>query len=117
MKYRPDYPRKPFASKEQPCQWVAAFVNWYNHRLRYSGINFVTPVQRDNGSAIAICQQCAEFYVKIRQSKSNTQEPTHPLLASTIRGVDQYANSGAQSDLELLLIEVACVAAEKCHFS
>ena len=27
-KYRPDYPRKPFASREQACQWVATFVNW-----------------------------------------------------------------------------------------
>ena len=24
VKYRPDYPRKPFASKQQACQWVAA---------------------------------------------------------------------------------------------
>jgi len=31
VKYRPDYPRKPFASKEQACEWVAAFVDWYSH--------------------------------------------------------------------------------------
>ena len=30
VKYRPAYPRKPFASKEQACQWVSPFVNWYN---------------------------------------------------------------------------------------
>ena len=28
VKYRPDYPNKPFASKEQACQWVTVFVDW-----------------------------------------------------------------------------------------
>jgi len=28
VRYRPDYPRKPFASKDQACQWVAGFVDW-----------------------------------------------------------------------------------------
>ena len=38
VKYRPDYPRKPFAFKGQACERVAAFVDWYNHRHRHSGI-------------------------------------------------------------------------------
>jgi len=42
-KYRPDYPNRPFASREDACQWVAMFVDWYNHRHRHSGIKFVTP--------------------------------------------------------------------------
>lgn len=46
VKYRPDYPRKPFTSKGQACQWVAEFVDWYNHRHRHSGIKYVTPIQR-----------------------------------------------------------------------
>jgi hypothetical protein len=29
-KYRPDYPSRPFASKEEACQWVASFADWYN---------------------------------------------------------------------------------------
>ncbi|MDA7436749.1 hypothetical protein N8654_03590 [Synechococcus sp. AH-601-B19] len=28
VRYRPEYPRKPFTSKEQACQWVAVFVDW-----------------------------------------------------------------------------------------
>jgi transposase InsO family protein len=68
VKYRPDYPRKPFSSKEQACQWVAAFVDWYNHRHRHSGIKFVTPVQRHSGSAIAICKQRAEVYENARRA-------------------------------------------------
>ena len=42
VKYRIDYSRKPSASKEQACQWVAAFVGWYNHRHFTSGIKFAT---------------------------------------------------------------------------
>jgi transposase InsO family protein len=62
VKYRPDYPSRPFASKDDACQWVAAFVDWYNHRHRHSGIKFVTPHQRHTGAAKAICQQRAEVY-------------------------------------------------------
>ncbi len=32
VKYRPGYPSRPFTSKEEACQWVASFVDWYNHR-------------------------------------------------------------------------------------
>ncbi len=43
VKYRPDYHRKPFSAKDQSCQWVTKFVDWYNHQHRHSGIKFVTP--------------------------------------------------------------------------
>lgn len=32
LKYRLDYPRRPFTSNGQACTWVAAFVSW-----RHSG--------------------------------------------------------------------------------
>jgi transposase InsO family protein len=67
VKYRPDYPRKPFASKEQAGQWVASFVGWYNHRHRHSGIKFVTPDQRHSGQAVEICQHRAVIYEEARQ--------------------------------------------------
>ena len=38
-KYRPDYPSRPFSSKEEACQWVSSFVDWYNNQHRHSGIN------------------------------------------------------------------------------
>jgi transposase InsO family protein len=47
-KNQPNYPRRPFASVEEACLWVAAFVDWYNHRHRNSSINFVTPHQRQS---------------------------------------------------------------------
>ena len=62
LKYRPIYPRRPFASKEEARQWVATFVDWHNHRHRHSGIRFVTPQQRHNGHYLEICRHCAVFY-------------------------------------------------------
>ena len=68
VKYRPDYPSRPFASKDEACGWVAAFVDWYKHRHRHSGIKFVTPNQRQSGTAEAICRQRAEVYEKARRA-------------------------------------------------
>jgi putative transposase len=67
VKYRPDYPRKPFASKDQACQWVAEFVDWYNHQHRHSGIKFVTPQQRHDGQAVEISRHRAVVYERARQ--------------------------------------------------
>jgi transposase InsO family protein len=66
-KYRPDYPRRPFASVEEACLWVASFVDWYNHRHRHSGIKFVTPAQRHSGQAVEICRHRAVVYEQARQ--------------------------------------------------
>lgn len=68
VKYRPDYPSRPFATKKEACEWVAAFVDWYNHRHRHSGIKFVTPHQRHSGTANAICKQRADVYEKARRA-------------------------------------------------
>jgi len=68
VKYRPDYPSRPFASKEEACEWVVSFVDWYNHQHRHSGIKFVTPHQRHSGTAKAICQQRALVYEAARRA-------------------------------------------------
>ena len=62
VKYRPNYPNRPFSSKEEACQWVSSFVDWYNHQHRHSGIKFVTPQQRHSGEAIEICRQRSRVY-------------------------------------------------------
>lgn len=49
LKYRPDYPLKPFADVAAARQWVAGLVEWYNHEHRHSAIRFVTPAQRHAG--------------------------------------------------------------------
>ena len=67
VKYRPDYPRRPFQSVQEACGWVATFVAWYNHQHRHSGIRFVTPDQRHSGEAQAICRHRARVYDKARE--------------------------------------------------
>ena len=61
-------PEPAVCHNEEACEWVAAFVDWYNHQHRHSGIKFVTPHQRHSGTATAICQQRADVYEKARQA-------------------------------------------------
>lgn len=49
LKFRPGYPRKPFASLEQARQWVDTFVHWYNNEHLHSAIRYVTPTERHAG--------------------------------------------------------------------
>ena len=49
LKYRPQYPLKPFADVIEERQWISGLVEWYNHEHRHSAISFVTPVQRHEG--------------------------------------------------------------------
>ena len=61
-KYRPDYPIRVFASEDEACQWVASFVDRYNHRHRHSGIKFMRPQQRHSGQAVETCRYCSVVY-------------------------------------------------------
>ena len=67
VKYRPDYPRRPFRSQAEACAWVVAFVDWYNHRHRHSAIRFVTPHQRHSGQGNEICRHRSRVYEQARQ--------------------------------------------------
>lgn len=49
LKYRPEYPLKPFVDVTEARQWVFGLVEWYNHEHRHSAIRFVTPAQRHEG--------------------------------------------------------------------
>jgi hypothetical protein len=46
---------------------VVAFVDWYNHRHRHSGIKFVTPQQRHCGQAVEISHHRTVVYEQARQ--------------------------------------------------
>lgn len=61
-KYRPDYPRKPFASLEQAQAWTQKFVRWYNQEHKHSGLKFVTPGKRHNGQDTAILKRQEQVY-------------------------------------------------------
>jgi transposase InsO family protein len=62
LKYRPEYPRKPFDTIDDARAWVEAFVRWYNTEHRHSGIGFVTPEERHSGLDVALLAHRHEVY-------------------------------------------------------
>ena len=67
MKYRPEYPRKPFTSLEEARLWVKRFVTWYNTVHLHSAIKFVTPEDRYNGRDIDILAARHRVYEVARE--------------------------------------------------
>ena len=66
LKYRPEYPHKPFETIEAAREWVTAFVAWYNAEHRHSGIRFVTPDERHHGRENAILANRVRVYERAR---------------------------------------------------
>ena len=68
VKYRPDYPDKPFNNLQSARVWVESFVEWYNHKHRHSGIKFVTPAQRHAGEDIQILADRHPVYLEAKSA-------------------------------------------------
>ncbi len=62
LKYRPQYPCRPFSNLLAARTWVERFVQWYNTEHCHSAIRFVTPAQRHNGQDSALLQQRHALY-------------------------------------------------------
>jgi len=71
LKYRPQYPRKPFKNLCDARAWVARFVNWYNTEHRHSAIRFVTPEQRHCGADTALLTRRRAVYEAARARHPN----------------------------------------------
>ena len=71
LKYRPEYPAQPFPTLAQARQWVAGFVDWYNHKHRHSAIQFVTPAQRHAGLDAAILAHRDAVYKAAKAQRPN----------------------------------------------
>ena len=67
LKYRPEYPQKPFDTIEAARTWVTAFVAWYNAEHRHSGIRFVTPDERHHGRENEVLANRARVYERARR--------------------------------------------------
>jgi transposase InsO family protein len=67
LKYRPEYPRRPFASIEDARDWVRWFVRWYNAEHLHCAINFVTPDDRHYGRETEILAKRKRVYEKARR--------------------------------------------------
>jgi putative transposase len=71
LKYRPEYPHKPFETIEAARAWVTAFVAWYNAEHRHSGIRYVTPDQRHDGRENDILANRVCVYERARRRHPN----------------------------------------------
>jgi len=71
LKYRPEYPSRPFSSLDEAREWVGAFVNWYNSEHLHSSIRFVTPDDRHFGREAAILGKRQQVYEKARGKNPN----------------------------------------------
>ena len=71
MKYRPEYPSKPFENIEHAQTWVDGFVFWYNTQHLHSSIRFVTPDDRHFGREKHILANRQKVYAKARSQHQN----------------------------------------------
>jgi transposase InsO family protein len=69
LKYRPDYPDRPFQNLAEARRWVAQFVLWYNTVHQHSGIRFVTPDDRHYGREKDILKKRRTVYELARKQK------------------------------------------------
>ena len=67
VKYWPSYPSEPFADLDAARTWVEEFIAWYNEEHLHSGIGFVTPASRHDGSAEEILEHRQRVYARARQ--------------------------------------------------
>lgn len=71
LKYRPEYPEKPFENIGVARDWVNIFVKWYNHEHRHSGIKFTTPHERHTGQDVKILADRTLVYKKAKLENPN----------------------------------------------
>ena len=101
VKYRPEYPQRPFDNLEDARRWVAEFINWYNTKHRHSGIRFVTPDQKHSGAEREILRNREEVYRKAQQ-KNPSRWSRHTRNCSPIETVVlNPANRSAEKSEEV----------------
>ena len=71
LKYRPEYPDKPFKTLFEAREWANRFIHWYNKEHLHSSIHFVTPEDRHNGKDIKILANRQYVY---QEAKSKNPE-------------------------------------------
>jgi len=71
LKYRPEYPEKPFSDLATARDWVSFFVGWYNKEHLHSAIKFITPEQRHTGQEDEILKHRKEVYQQAKLNNPN----------------------------------------------
>ena len=71
LKYRPQFPVKPFKDLLEARRWVEQLLHWYNEEHRHSAISFVTPAQRHAGLDAGLLNVRKAVYETARQANPN----------------------------------------------
>lgn len=71
LKYRPEYPEKPFTGLVAARDWVQYFVVWYNKEHLHSAIKFITPEQRHAGKDKNILEKRKAVYEQAKSKNPN----------------------------------------------
>ena len=66
LKYRPEYPDRPFTSREAARDFIARFVRWYNTQHLHCNIRFVTPEMKHAGGDVALLAARQHVYEQAR---------------------------------------------------
>jgi len=66
FKYRPNWPAKGFATKDEAQAWVKSFAAWYNDEHLHSALRFVTPNTRHAGLERDLLEKRAQLYANAR---------------------------------------------------
>ena len=80
LKYRPEFPAR-FDSIERARDHCRAFVDWYNHAHRHSGIGLMTPAAVHHGDAtrlLAVRTAVLDAAYAATPSGSSASRPSHP---------------------------------------
>ena len=99
LKYRPEYPRRPFADLEEARRWVEGFVDWYHHEHLHSEIGFVSPLDRHEGRAEAILEARRAVYEEARRRHPERWSTSRIRAWQAPSGV--WLNPSASTRLEL----------------
>jgi putative transposase len=97
MKYRPNYPEKPFETLENARSWIREFVRWYNFEHRHSSIGFVTPDERHARRDEAILERRRNTYNKAkRRHPERWSADARPWLSPEVVTLNPAANRQEQ---------------------
>lgn len=98
LKYRPEYPAKPFINILDARTWITEFVSWYNNEHLHSALRFVTPAQRHRGEDIQILEHRRAVYKAAKNKTPNrwsgeirNWEPVAEVYLNPVKGKQKQA--------------------------
>ena len=96
LKYRPEYPEKPFEDIYEAREWADRFVHWYNKVHLHSSIKFVTPEDRHIKNDFKILAKRHQVYQDARlqhperwSGKTRNWNPSGEVILKKFKKIEQ----------------------------